>query len=42
MVIGPQFAFAKPFDEGIAYVRTVERGTGYIDRNGKYVWGPLH
>lgn len=42
MVIRPQFHRAWPFAEGMGRVYTVERGTGYIDKNGRYVWGPLH
>ncbi len=41
MVIAPQELWnAKPFHNGLAQVQTKDGGVGYIDRSGKYVWGP--
>ena len=41
MVIEPQeFWNVKPFHNGLAQVQTKDTGVGYIDRSGKYVWGP--
>ena len=41
MVIAPQeFWNVKPFHNGLAQVQTKDTGVGYIDRSGKYVWGP--
>lgn len=31
---------AKPFHKGLAEVQTSDWSIGYIDRSGKYVWGP--
>ena len=42
MVIRPQYDHVRDFTEGIALVSTRERGLGYIDRSGRYVWGPFH
>ena len=42
MVIRPQYDHVSDFSEGIARVSTRERGVGYIDRSGRYVWGPFH
>ncbi|HEV2835804.1 MAG TPA: WG repeat-containing protein [Pyrinomonadaceae bacterium] len=42
MVVRPQYDYVKDFAEGIALVSTRERGTGYIDKSGRYVWGPFH
>jgi WG containing repeat len=41
MVIAPQeFRNVKPFHNGLAEVQTRDWSVGYIDRSGKYVWGP--
>lgn len=41
MVISPrEFRSAKPFHNGLAEVQTKDWAVGYIDRSGKYVWGP--
>jgi hypothetical protein len=41
MAIEPQeFWNVKPFHNGLAEVQTKDKGVGYIDRSGKYVWGP--
>jgi hypothetical protein len=44
MVIPPQdFSDVKPFHNGVARVVVQKRGVGhigYIDRTGKFVWGP--
>jgi len=41
IVIAPQeFWNVKPFHNGLAQVQTKDTGVGYIDRSGKYVWGP--
>jgi hypothetical protein len=41
MVIPPQeFWSVKPFHNGLAEVQTKNGSIGYIDRSGKYVWGP--
>lgn len=41
MVIAPRvFWNVKPFRNGLAQVQTEDEGVGYIDRSGKYVWGP--
>jgi WG containing repeat len=41
MMIAPQeFWNVKPFHNGLAQVQTKDGGVGYIDRSGKYVWGP--
>jgi hypothetical protein len=41
MMIAPQeFWNVKPFHNGLAEVQTKDTGVGYIDRSGKYVWGP--
>ncbi|PYV71813.1 MAG: hypothetical protein DMG96_28035 [Acidobacteria bacterium] len=41
IVIVPQeFWNVKPFHNGLAQVQTKDTGVGYIDRSGKYVWGP--
>ena len=41
MVIEPQeFWNVKPFHDGLAEVQRKDNGVGYIDRSGKYVWGP--
>ena len=41
LVIAPQeFWNVKPFHNGLAQVQTRDGSVGYIDRSGKYVWGP--
>jgi len=41
MVFAPQeFGSVKPFHNGLAQVQTKDGAVGYIDRSGKYVWGP--
>jgi hypothetical protein len=41
MVIAPrEFWNVRPFHNGLAQVQTKDGGAGYIDRSGKYVWGP--
>jgi hypothetical protein len=41
MAITPQeFWSAKQFHNGLAQVQTKDRSVGYIDRSGKYIWGP--
>jgi hypothetical protein len=41
MVIALQeFWSVKPFHNGLAQVQLKGEGVGYIDRSGKYVWGP--
>lgn len=41
MVIAPQeFWNVKPFHNGLAQVQTKDRSVGYIDRSGRYIWGP--
>jgi hypothetical protein len=41
MMIAPQeFWNVKPFHGGLAEVQTKDGSVGYIDRSGKYVWGP--
>jgi hypothetical protein len=35
-----EFSNVKPFHNGLAQVFTKDAGMGYIDRSGKYVWGP--
>jgi hypothetical protein len=41
MMIAPQeFWNVKPFHNGLAQVQTKDGGVGYVDRSGKYVWGP--
>lgn len=42
MVFKPQFHFAGEFEEGMAKVYTRERATGYINKSGEYVCGPLN
>ncbi len=42
MMIAPQeFWNVKPFHNGLPQAQTKDGGVGYIDRSGKYVWGPL-
>lgn len=40
VVIPPQFAWAAKFSGGLALVDTPNRGRGYIDKAGKFIWGP--
>jgi hypothetical protein len=40
MAITPKFEAAASFAGGLAQVATSE-GQGYIDTNGKFVWGPV-
>ncbi|MHB8500846.1 MAG: WG repeat-containing protein [Candidatus Acidiferrales bacterium] len=41
MMIAPQeFWSVKPFHNGLAEVQTKDGSVGYINRSGKYVWGP--
>ncbi len=41
MMIAPQeFWNVKPFHNGLPQAQTKDGGVGYIDRSGKYVWGP--
>ena len=41
IAIEPQeFWNVKPFHNGLAEVQTKDKGVGYIDRSGRYVWGP--
>ena len=41
MVIAPQELWnVKQFHNGLAEVQTKEHSVGYLDRSGKYVWGP--
>ena len=40
MVIPPRFETASQFENGVARV-TVAGETGYIDRQGRYIWRPL-
>ena len=41
MVITPQeFWNVKPFHNGLAQVQNKDGSIGYIDRSGKYIWGP--
>jgi hypothetical protein len=35
-----EFWSAKQFHNGLAQVQTKDRSVGYIDRSGKYIWGP--
>jgi hypothetical protein len=42
MVIKPQYDHVSDFVDGMALVSTRERGVGYIDKSGQYVWGPFH
>lgn len=35
-----EFSNVKPFHGGLAEVSRKDTGNGYIDRSGKYVWGP--
>jgi WG containing repeat len=35
-----EFWSVKPFHNGLAEVQTKNGSIGYIDRSGKYVWGP--
>jgi hypothetical protein len=39
-VMTPQFSTAKPFHNGLAQVFYKDGRNGYIDRNGKFIWGP--
>jgi len=39
-VIKPQFAEAERFSGGMARVHTEDAKLGYIDRTGRFVWGP--
>jgi hypothetical protein len=39
-VVKPQFSTAKPFHNGLAQVFYKDGRNGYIDRNGKFIWGP--
>jgi hypothetical protein len=41
MMIAPRELWnAKPFHNGLAEVQTKDGSVGYINRSGKYVWGP--
>ena len=41
LVIAPQeFWNVKPFHNGLTQVQTKDGSVGYIDRSGKYLWGP--
>jgi hypothetical protein len=41
MMIAPRELWnAKPFHNGLAEVQTKDGSVGYLDRSGKYVWGP--
>ena len=40
ILIRPQFDFAGWFSQGLAYVKSSDKEGGYIDKTGKYVWGP--
>lgn len=39
MVIKPQFDNGFPFSDGLAVVE-IDDKLGYINKKGKYVWGP--
>jgi hypothetical protein len=39
-IVRPEFSTAKPFHHGLAQVFYKDGRNGYIDRNGKFVWGP--
>jgi hypothetical protein len=41
MVIPPgDFSDVKPFHNGLSRVVMKKGGVGYIDRTGKFIWGP--
>lgn len=40
VVIKQQFYVAYPFRNGIAKVLLNNRSEGYIDKTGKFIWGP--